>query len=395
MPELDGADLAERLHAHDPAMPMLILSSLGSRIDPLPPGVLDMLSKPVRPSTLFDAIVTTFGDSADRQNVVSAKELSTSEKPHDESEADANPLVILVADDNEVNRRLIQYALASLGYSASLVENGLEAVNAVREGNFDLVLMDMQMPVMDGLTATRNIMSDETISNRPRVIAMTANVMPEDRIRCTEAGMDGFLAKPIDIKQVSVELRRTKSRQPESTMLNTESNIDASNIVTSNIDASNTDASKLDTPNIDTNIISSTETETSVAASTAASPPSSAALDTALDKLRDTVGGDQNLVNSIVENFVSETSNFLDAIEAAITANDLPTIERLAHSLKGNARLFGDETLADLASKLETSAKDENNTTVQELIAPTEDARLALTQHLQTRLQIGSQGQAG
>ena len=63
--------------------------------------------------------------------------------------------------------------------------------------------------------------------------------------------------------------------------------------------------------------------------------------------------------------------------------------------LKGNARLFGDEILADLASKLETSAKDENNTTVQELIAPTEDARLALTQHLQTRLQIGSQGQAG
>ena len=349
----------------------------------------------MRPSTLFDAIVTTFGDSADRQNVVSAKELSTSEKPRDESEADANPLVILVADDNEVNRRLIQYALASLGYTASLVENGLEAVNAVREGNFDLVLMDMQMPVMDGLTATRNIMSDETISNRPRVIAMTANVMPEDRIRCTEAGMDGFLAKPIDIKQVSVELRRTKSRQPESTMLNTESNIDASNIVTSNIDASNTDASNIDTPNIDTNIISSTETETSVAASTAASPPSSAALDTALDKLRDTVGGDQNLVNSIVENFVSETSNFLDAIEAAVAANDLPTIERLAHSLKGNARLFGDETLADLASKLETSAKDENNTTVQELIAPTEDARLALTQHLQTRLQIGSQGQAG
>ena len=385
MPELDGADLAERLHAHDPSMPMLILSSLGSRIDPLPPGVLDMLSKPVRPSTLFDAIVTTFGDSADRQNVVSAKELSTSEKPHDESEADANPLVILVADDNEVNRRLIQYALASLGYTASLVENGLEAVNAVREGNFDLVLMDMQMPVMDGLTATRNIMSDETISNRPRVIAMTANVMPEDRIRCTEAGMDGFLAKPIDIEQVSVELRRTRSRRPESTMLNTEANIDASNV----------DASSIDTPNTDTNIISSTETETSVATSIAASPPSSAALDTALDKLRDTVGGDQNLVNSIVENFVSETSNFLDAIEAAITANDLPTIERLAHSLKGNARLFGDEILADLASKLETSAKDENNTTVQELIAPTEDARLALTQHLQTRLQIGSQGQAG
>ena len=176
--------------------------------------------------------------------MVSAKELSTSEKPRDESEADANPLVILVADDNEVNRRLIQYALASLGYTASLVENGLEAVNAVREGNFDLVLMDMQMPVMDGLTATRNIMSDETISNRPRVIAMTANVMPEDRIRCTEAGMDGFLAKPIDIEQVSVELRRTRSRRPESTMLNTEANIDASNV----------DASSIDTPNTDTNI---------------------------------------------------------------------------------------------------------------------------------------------
>ena len=376
MPELNGADLAERLHAHDPTMPMLILSSLGTRIDPLPEGVQDMLSKPVRPSTLFDAIVTTFDDSADRHSVVSAADLSSGEQLHDTSEADANPLVILVADDNEVNRRLIKYALASLGYTVSLVENGLEAVNAVREGSYDLVLMDMQMPIMDGLTATRNIMSDDTITNRPRVIAMTANVMPEDRIRCTEAGMEGFLTKPIDIEQVSVELRRTRSRQPA-------------------LESVHTEETDIDVINNQPDTGSRAEAKTSVAPTIVASTSSSAALDTALKNLNDTVGGDQNLVNDIVANFVSETSNFLEAIEAAFTANDLPTVERLAHSLKGNARLFGDETLADLASKLELSAKHETNPTVQELIMPTETARLSLTQQLQTRLKTGSQGQAG
>ena len=206
MPEMNGAELASILHARDPDLRMLILSSLGTKLAQLPDGVRDMLSKPVRPSTLFDAIVASFDEGVDtrRRNVVSADD-----SPACGQAAESHPLSILVADDNEINRRLIQYALASLGYQITLVENGLEAVNAVREGGFDVVLMDMQMPVMDGLVASRTIRDDTSIERRPRIVAMTANVMPEDRVKCAEAGMDGFLTKPIDIDQVAVELRRT------------------------------------------------------------------------------------------------------------------------------------------------------------------------------------------
>ena len=206
MPEMNGAELASILHARDPDLRMLILSSLGTKLAQLPDGVRDMLSKPVRPSTLFDAIVASFDEGVDTRgrNVVSADD-----SPACGQAAESHPLSILVADDNEINRRLIQYALASLGYQITLVENGLEAVNAVREGGFDVVLMDMQMPVMDGLVASRTIRDDTSIERRPRIVAMTANVMPEDRVKCAEAGMDGFLTKPIDIDQVAVELRRT------------------------------------------------------------------------------------------------------------------------------------------------------------------------------------------
>lgn len=367
MPELDGANLAEKLHLHDPSMPMLILSSLGTKIDPLPAGVQDMLSKPVRPSTLFDSIVSTFDESSARHSVVSKADVAENDGLNGQLIAKDNPLIILVADDNEVNRRLIQYALASLGYQAEMVENGIEAVNAVREGDFDLVLMDMQMPEMDGLEATRTIMADSSIAHHPRIIAMTANVMPEDRIKCAEAGMDGFLAKPIDIEQVSVELRRTKGRQSEAPQQDELGEIEDSNVTVQGVKGSSCEKNvQGDHSKIEQNMDSS--------------------IKDALVKLRETVGGDQNLVNDIVVNYIAETTNFCAETEAAIKAGDMVTVERLAHSLKGNARLFGDGALAELAASLEKSAKEENTLAVRELIEPTDSARQSLGRQLQVYL---------
>ena len=118
---------------------------------------------------------------------------------------------ILLVDDRPENLITLEGILESPELEIFTANSGNEALGILLEHDFALVLMDVQMPVMDGLEASRRIASDTSIPHRPRVVAMTANVMPEDRVRCADAGMDGFLPKPIDIDQVTVELRRTPS----------------------------------------------------------------------------------------------------------------------------------------------------------------------------------------
>jgi CheY-like chemotaxis protein len=110
-----------------------------------------------------------------------------------------HPLRILLAEDNIVNQKLALRLLASMGYEADVVANGLEAVEAVERQPYDIVLMDMQMPEMDGLEATRVILLRVAPEGRPRIVAMTANVSDEDRREADAAGMDGYITKPIRI----------------------------------------------------------------------------------------------------------------------------------------------------------------------------------------------------
>ena len=110
---------------------------------------------------------------------------------------------ILLAEDNPINQRVAIYLLQRRGYSVTIVDNGLDAVNAVRKHNFDAVLMDVQMPGLDGLEATTAIRRIEAGTNRhTRIIAMTAHAMKGDRERCLEAGMDGYISKPVQSAQL-------------------------------------------------------------------------------------------------------------------------------------------------------------------------------------------------
>jgi len=117
----------------------------------------------------------------------------------DPGQADMHPLRILVAEDNIVNQKLALRLLRAMGYEADVVANGLEAVEAVERQPYDVVLMDMQMPEMDGLEAARVIRERLPPEERPRIVAMTANVTDEDRREADEAGMDGYVTKPIRI----------------------------------------------------------------------------------------------------------------------------------------------------------------------------------------------------
>lgn len=111
-------------------------------------------------------------------------------------------LRILLAEDNIVNQRLAQLMLEKLGQGADIVSDGAEAVSAATLLHYDLILMDMQMPVMDGLEATRRIRATVGTHNRPRIVAMTANVLPADRERCLSAGMDDYISKPIRLAEI-------------------------------------------------------------------------------------------------------------------------------------------------------------------------------------------------
>jgi CheY-like chemotaxis protein len=115
---------------------------------------------------------------------------------------------ILVAEDNPVNQKLILSILKKLGYIATLAENGALAYEAATKENFDIIIMDLQMPVMDGLDASRKIKSSDAINPKPIIIALTANAMTGDKERCLEAGMDDYMTKPIQIKVLEENIKK-------------------------------------------------------------------------------------------------------------------------------------------------------------------------------------------
>jgi len=126
----------------------------------------------------------------------------------DRQMAERLPLRILVAEDNAVNQKLALRLLSQMGYRADVAGNGLEAIQAVERQPYDVVVMDVQMPEMDGLEASRQICSRWHAAQRPRIIAMTANAMQGDREMCLEAGMDDYVSKPIRVEELVAALCR-------------------------------------------------------------------------------------------------------------------------------------------------------------------------------------------
>jgi CheY-like chemotaxis protein len=154
-------------------------------------GYDESLPKPVRRSALIAAVAQVLGIG----DVAPLRSVPIEILP---SSATGSHLRVLVVEDNQVNQLLVTTILAKAGMRAEVAANGVEAVQAVHQRNFDVILMDMQMPEMDGLEATRRIRQLGAMGRAVPIIAMTANAMQEDRRRCLEAGMNDFVAKPID-----------------------------------------------------------------------------------------------------------------------------------------------------------------------------------------------------
>ncbi|HXD10440.1 MAG TPA: response regulator, partial [Anaerolineales bacterium] len=208
MPELDGLMFTQEIRRtrDAKALPIILLTSLGRRelgADEL--NFSAYLTKPLKPSALYDALAGIFA-----RNLITPKPEPV-KTGMDAEMARQHPLRILLAEDNQVNQKLALRMLEQMGYRADVASNGIEAVESIERQTYDVILMDVQMPEMDGLDATRNIRKLPTVI-QPHIIAMTANAMEGDREMCIAAGMNDYVSKPIRVNELVEALMKTERK---------------------------------------------------------------------------------------------------------------------------------------------------------------------------------------
>lgn len=202
MPFMDGIMLAECIRKNNPSLPIMLLSSIGDEFSKNKGGLFAaVLTKPIKQYVLGKSILSCLQP----QEQIKSEEKNTHEiLPADM--ADKYPLEILVAEDNLINQQVILQILGRMGYRAALAENGLQCVEESKQRHFDIILMDMQMPEMDGIHATRVIR--QSLDRQPVIIALTANTMQGDEQECLNAGMNDYIGKPVKLEELVEKLQK-------------------------------------------------------------------------------------------------------------------------------------------------------------------------------------------
>jgi signal transduction histidine kinase/CheY-like chemotaxis protein/ligand-binding sensor domain-containing protein len=214
MPEFDGIQLAQVVRQMHPNLPIILLSSVGAeRSQQVASLFSSVINKPVKQKALGQQILIHL----DANNTSQAIEVTPKQKLSTEF-AKKYPLQILIAEDNPVNQKLTDRVLSKLGYKGDVAVNGLEALETVKQKHYDIILMDVQMPEMDGLEATRQIRLQ--VGMHPIIIAMTANAMQGDREECLSAGMDDYVSKPVKLDELVNVLEKWATHINEKVILN-------------------------------------------------------------------------------------------------------------------------------------------------------------------------------
>ena len=340
MPEMDGLRLAAEIKSvcGDQTFALVLLTSLGQG-EASAEGVefAAVLTKPIKPSQLYNALVGIFARQlppGERREVVAPIRF-------DEQMAQRLPLRILLAEDNVINQKVALSFLERLGYRADVAANGLEVLRSLRRQPYDVVLMDVQMPEMDGLEATSILrqmsLSELAAGVQPRIIAMTAAALREDREACLEAGMDDYISKPVRVEELVAALDKCQSALPASRQ----------------------------TPG---HGIGGPAVQPEMAAASSSIPmrpgPADAAAPGVLDpsamqRLRLTLGDQAGRVlPELIEGFYQDGNRLLAEAWLALGQGKADDLRRAAHSLASTSATFGASELSAVTRDLEYLARD-------------------------------------
>jgi len=326
MPEMDGLSLAKTI-ASDPLLAttkMVMLTSLVQRFDTKElkaAGIEACLVKPVKQSKLFDCLVTVMSDSilhgAQPRKVQTKPAAPAAPRPLPPSTA--RNIRLLLAEDNAVNQKVALRQLQKLGYTSDAVANGLEVLEALTRIPYDVILMDCQMPEMDGYDATRTIRQREAEAMRSGgnirkhyIVAMTANALQGDREKCLAAGMDDYLCKPVQLNELQAAMERAvKAINPAE------------------------------------------------AAAEAPPEPEREVLDpkvlAELRELREP--GMPDPLAELIDLFLKDAPSRIDKLRTSISQKDATAVCAAAHSLKGSASNLGAKTMAEFCMQIEKQAR--------------------------------------
>jgi CheY-like chemotaxis protein/HPt (histidine-containing phosphotransfer) domain-containing protein len=322
MPGMNGLSFGEKVRANRACstIPIILLSSSlqrGETVRCRALGRTTYLSKPVQPSELFNAMMEALSVEP------VPRELSE-DSPRTEALGPSRPLKILLAEDNAVNRKLAKTLLEKNGHSVVIAENGQEAVDITKRETIDLVLMDVQMPLLDGLEATRAIRASEANSEKHlHIIALTAHAMKGDREKCFAAGADDYLTKPIRTRDLLAAINRI-----------------------------------------------------SEGSGPAPAPTATAPIQTGhpleLDAALERIDGDRALLEELAALFAEESVHNVREIQSAFQAGDAILLERLAHTVKGASSNIGATFVAKAAANLEKVARSRDLTDAETRISELE-----------------------
>lgn len=339
MPGMDGVSLAKqiRLLPHCRDLPLILLSSIGHASVQSSLREINWaatVSKPVKLSQLGDILA-----SVCQHNFSYPRLFSVSTSSPFQNIAGIAPLKILIAEDNIVNQKVITNILKRLGYRADVVANGLEVMETLRRQSYDLILMDVQMPEMDGLTATRQIRTlwnspeGNFQGNPPYIIAMTANAMEGDREICLAAGMDDYLSKPIRVEHLMEKLKNLRKVYHPLTI---DPKIERGN-------NSSNDMVQLDAK--------------------------------AINELKEMLGEEDfpTIFGELVQTYLEDSPNLVQGLRNGLEKKDCDEIKINAHSLKSSSASLGAINFSGLCKELEMAVVEKNWERISELVSLVEE----------------------
>ncbi|MDY6930535.1 MAG: response regulator [Halobacteriota archaeon] len=315
MPEMDGESVARELRSKGIGdIPIIMLTSSEGPKNHREVGINTCIMKPVTPSDLMDVILTfIFGFETDQTDATLVDE--------DDSILSTGSLNILLAEDNEVNQMVEKEMLKRHGLEPVLVENGLEAVEKFKEGDFDIILMDVQMPRMSGIEATKAIRDiEKSTGEHVTIIALTAHAMKGDKERFIGIGMDGYISKPIRNDEF---IKVIRGYAPS---VDTEGKVSE--------EVRKTDSNVLD-----------------------------------IDSLLELVSGDKSVVSKVLSIYGKKLPGKVMALEEAIDASDFSEIKAIAHDLKGSSASITAKNVQKAAAELESATLTEDINVVRTLMS--------------------------